>query len=97
MAALFGLGFAAKLALVELDLGLSTRYVNECLVQRLPATKAAELECYRAPHEHTAYRVISALNGQPAFWKNTPGRCVGTEGSKLDAYYECGWWNRFAI
>ena len=95
--AMFALGFATKVAVVEVDRWTAALYVTECFDQRKPTTREGETECYGAPPRHTTYRIISTINAQPSLWKNTVGRCVGTKGTKADAYFQCGWWNRFAI
>lgn len=91
------LGFATKVSVVEVALLTSTHYVNMCFDETKPTTAAAETHCYEAPRRHALYRTISFFNAQPSFWKNTLGRCVGTKGTKADAYFECAWWNRFAL
>jgi hypothetical protein len=96
-AGVFSLGFATKVTLVEVATLSSVYYVNKCFDETKPLTVAAESACYADPRKHASYRIVSILNAQPSLWKNTRGRCVGTQGTRPDAYFNCGWWNRFAI
>ena len=91
------LGFVTKLGFVEAERMVSMHFVESCFDQTKPSTLQGESACYGAPREQTIYRILSALNAQPSFWKNTTGRCVGTQGTRADAYFECRWWNRLAI
>lgn len=95
--AVFSIGFVSKVSIVEVERLATTFYVDQCFGQRKPTTTEGESECYRAAKNHAFYQAIATLNAQPALWKNTEGRCVGTEGTKADSYFECSWWNRFAI
>ena len=96
-AAVFAFGFAAKVGVAEVERLVGTRYIDQCFEQRKPTTREGETECYGAAKQHALYQGITMLNAQPAFWKNSTGRCVGTQGSKQDSYFECKWWNGFAI
>ncbi len=96
-AGVFSLGFAAKVTLVEVTTLTAVYYVNRCFDETRPTTVVAETACYADPRKHASYRILSILNAQPSLWKNTRGRCIGTQGTKPDAYFECSWWNRFAI
>ena len=97
LVAVFAFGFATKVGVVEVERLAGTRYIDQCFEERRPTTQEGETECYGAAKHHAPYQVLRVLNAQPSFWKNTTGRCVGTQGTKKDAYFECNWWNRFAI
>ena len=95
--AFFG-GYVAKTAVVEVERILSTHYVDACF-SGLPGepTDEQRTTCYGAARNHLPYRAASALDFQPALWKNTKGRCVGTKGTKAFEYFECKPWNELAL
>lgn len=95
--ALFLAGYAAKTVISEVEFNLSIFYVDKCLDQLNKPSIEQKTACYGSAKEHLPYQIISALNFQPSFWKNTQERCVGTKGTKLYEYFECGWWNEFEL
>ena len=91
------IGFLVKMTLAEAEQYLSTRYVDECMSQYHQPSQDQKIACYSAPQGKTTYTIIAAMNFQPEFWKNTPGRCVNVQKDKQEQYFQCGWWNRFAL
>ena len=83
------LGFVIKLGLVEADRLVSMHFVETCFDRTKPTTLAGETACYAAPRKQISYLILSALNTQPNFFKNSTGRCVGSQGTRADAYFEC--------
>lgn len=93
----FFCGFFAKSLLVEAERNLAIQYVDECMKSHANPTQEQKTKCYGSSQDHLPYQIVSALNFQPALWKNTPGRCVGTKGGAPYTYFECRWWNEIAL
>jgi hypothetical protein len=95
--AVLAFGFVLKVGIAEAERLTAFRYIEQCFQENKPTTDEGKTECYGAARKHALYRFIAILNAQPALWKNTKGRCVGTEGTQTETYFECSWWNRFAV
>ena len=91
------IGVLLKMAVADAERYLSTRYVDECMAQYHEPSQEQKIACFSAPQHVTSYTIVAALNFQPEFWKNTAGRCVGVQTEKQEQYFQCGWWNRFAL
>lgn len=93
----FSCGFLTKALVVEAEKKLTTYYMDTCLGARDNPTSDEESKCYGASKNKPLYRIVTTLNFQPSFWKNTNGRCVETKGRKPYEYFECKWWNEIAL
>lgn len=90
-------GYSAKALVAEAERDLAIHYADSCFRPYKAPTPEQETLCYGSAKKHLSYKVVSALNFQPSFWKNTPGRCVGTKGTEPYKYFECRWWNEIAL
>lgn len=90
-------GYLAKALVAEAERDISTHYVDSCFRSYKTPTPEQEAICYGSARNHLSYQIVSALNFQPNFWKNTPGRCIGTKGTEPYKYFECKWWNEIAL
>ena len=79
--------------IVEAERNIATHYLDACFKSHKAPTPEQEVVCYSSAKGHLIYQFIATLNFQPAFWKNTSGRCVDTKGTDLYKYFECRWWN----
>ena len=73
-------GWFLKIGVIEIERFNSVSLVDACFdnLNNEP-TFEEENYCYGAANRNNWYNVISAINFQPMFWKNTQGRCIRTE------------------
>ena len=90
-------GYFAKALVAEAERGIAIHYVDSCFRSYKTPTPEQETICYGSAKNYFPYQIISSLNFQPNFWKNLPGRCVGTKGTEPYKYFECKWWNEIAL
>ena len=91
------LGFIGKIAITEATKITNVYYVDKCFESHPNATQEQKTECYSAARKEPLYQVLSVLNFQPEFFKNTKGRCDEKTINESKDYFECGWWNKITI
>jgi len=91
------LGFFLKVGVAEAERSLSVNIVDECFEQYESPTQDQEAACYTAPQQSFVYRLVAALNFQPHLWKNNNERCANPNEKRNEDYFQCHWWNQYAL
>lgn len=66
--ALFCLGYAAKIGVVEAERLLAVGYVDACIAGQKRLAREDREKCFEMARSRPTYRFIEVLNAQPNFW-----------------------------